>query len=47
MKIIQLIAIIAAMGLFGLSTLEVMARRVNLMAMGLFFMALAQLLALV
>jgi hypothetical protein len=47
MKIIQLILMIAALIVFGLAAFEVTGQRVNLVAMGLFFMALAQLLSIV
>jgi hypothetical protein len=47
MKDIRLIVVIASLIAFGLATLDVKGQRINLLALGLFFMALTQLLSLV
>ena len=44
---IRLIVVIAAMVVFGLAALEVTGPRVSLVPLGLFFLALAELLAVI
>ena len=47
MKMIRLIVVIAAMIIFGLAALEVSGPRVSLVPLGLFFLALAELLSII
>lgn len=47
MKILRLVMMVAAVVVFGLAAFEVSGQRINLIGLGLFFLALAELLAMV